>query len=405
MIGLTMGVLVVALAMALSAQGRVRAMYSGLPETNKASLENVRDFAAGTGTNRNYAIEGGYLYAGTPLNWARVSLPQGVIANAVALDNRHAETVYVGAADELALYRSIDAGDTWLRIPLSGDAIGVVTDIAVDTENRLLYVGTDNAGIFRLRDVGVSVIESGHFAVAEPVLEVAADSTGAGMAFFRTDSTLFRSENGGLSWAPVDTLSSTPTAIEIANSKPPVVYVGTVDRGVLSSAEGIAWMSANDGLNLTPGSRLQVDALAVDEQNPDVLYVATSFLYGSTTLHESPTGVWMSRDGASDWSPVVRGGVTQVAELLPVSGQTGAVYALMQNSRSPLALGTAPVAPRVTAGDTAQGGWLPGLGWLTAWLVAVLAAVWLMLLLAAEVGQRGGLPQVTALAVRVGRGR
>jgi hypothetical protein len=200
---------------------------------------------------------------------------------------------------------------------------------------------------------------------------------------FRTRNALYRSENGGLAWSQVKTLSSIPTAVEVANTRPPVVYVGTVERGVLQSADGVAWMSANDGLNVAPGTRVNVDALAVDPQQPEVLYVATSYLYGSTTLHGTPAGVAMSRDGG-DWSPVVRTSELPVVELLPVSGQPGAVYALQSNSRTPLALGMAPVAPRLSASETQPVGLLANVGVVLAWMVAALAALWLAVLAAVE---------------------
>jgi hypothetical protein len=306
-----------------------------------------------------------------------------VIVNAVAVDSRNPDAIYIGAANELALYRSLDRGENWLRVPLSDDYIGAVTDLVVDGETRLIYVGTDTAGLFRLRDVGSSVTSGGHYTVSEPIIEVAADSTGAGLAFFRTAGALYRSENGGLAWSPVKTLSSAPTAIEVSNSRPPVVYAGTMDRGVLKSADGVAWMSANDGLNVVPGTRVSVDALAADPQHPDVLYVATSYLYGSTTLHQSPAGIAMSR-GGGEWSPVVRSSETPVADLLPVAGKPGAVYALFSNSRTPLAVGMAPVAPRSANVETAPAGLLGNAGVVVAWMVAALASLWLAALAAFE---------------------
>lgn len=339
----------------------------------KPSLENVREFAA-TPHNISYAIDGGVLYAGGAYGWAEVSAPEGIIAGAVTVDPSSAETIYLGAANELALYRSTDSGRTWLRVPLSDEFIGGVTAIAVDRAQRLVYVGTDTAGLFRLRDVGSSMISGGHLRLDEPVLEVAAASTGDGMAFARTRTQLYRAENFGLNWVAVDNLGSAPTALAIADTSPVTVYVGTSDRGLLKSSDGRTWAMANEGLGLVPGSRLQVDALAIDPLQPEVVYVATSYLYGSTELHQSPVGVAMSTDGAQSWATLHTDRNVAVADLLPVGGRTGAVYAVTNVSRTPQPLGDAPVAPAFVA-DAGEPAGPAATTNLVAWFVASLAAL------------------------------
>ena len=126
----------------------------------------------------------------------------------------------------------------------------------------MLYVGTDTAGIFRLRDVGSSMIAGGQTPLNEAVKQVVTDSTGAGLAFVRTTMNLYRAENGGLNWTKVENLGSSPTALAVVNGTPATVYVGTTDRGVVSTQDGTTWTLANDGLGLMPGTRLKVDALA-----------------------------------------------------------------------------------------------------------------------------------------------
>lgn len=398
-------VMIAATFLAVGTQSRVEALNSGLAAANKVTLENVRDYAAAPApvNGTAYAVDGGLLYTGRPLDWNRVLTPEGVIVSAVALDSTNPQAVYIGAANELAVYRSLDGGQNWLYAPLSDQSIGGVTDLVLDSETRLLYVGTNTAGLFRLRDVGTSLTSGGHYAVDAPILEVAADSTGAGMAFFRTESKLFRSENGGMSWAPVDTLSSVPTALQVANSKPPVVYVGTVDRGVLRSDTGVAWMSANDGLGMAPGTRLRVDALAVDPQQPGVLYAATSVLFGSTTVHQTPAGVHMTTSAGNEWSPIVRSSDVPAAGLLPVSGRTGAVYSVSNVSRTPLALGIAPVASRQRVSAPAPGP-LDWAGTAAAWTAAILAALWLAVLITAEMRKATvQQPHLAAQVVRTNR--
>jgi hypothetical protein len=368
--------------------GVVNARNANTAMVVKPALENVRDYAAAV-ADKNYAIDGGVLFVGGPQGWAQLTTPDGIIVGAVAIDRQHPETIYMGAANGLTLYRSNDGGQSWLPVTLTTETVGGVTDIAVDSDQRLVYVGTDTAGIFRLRDVGSSIVLGGHFQLDEPVVEVAADSTGTGMVFARTQSALYRAESYGLNWAPVENLGSAPTAVAIADSDPATVYVGTADRGLVKSRDGVNWTTANQGLGLVPGSRLEVNALAVDPQQPAVLYVATSYLYGTSELHESPVGVAMSTDGAGSWSTLYTDHNVAVAGLLPVSGETGAVYAVSNVSRTPQPLGKAPVAPTSLAdvmveSSNATVPWTATI----AWIVAALAALALVYALVNDLRSR-----------------
>ena len=368
--------------------GAINAL-SPAASTSKATLSNVRAYAPAIDDGSvNFAVDGGELFAGQPSDWDKIALPAGVIANAVAVDANDAALVYVGAANELAIYRSADSGQNWMRIPLSSDYIGGVTAIAVDSAQRLVYVGTDTAGLFRLRDVGSSMLVSAHLMLNEPVIDVAVDAGGSGLAFARTAWALYRAENFGLRWSEVENLGSTPTALVVSSTNPATIYVGTVDRGLLQSNDGLTWTTANAGLGMTPGSRLQVDALAIDPAQPDVLYVATSYLFGSTTVHQTPVGVAMSVDGGASWSQLSSLSDVAVADLLPVSGQTGSVYALTSASRTPLALGNAPTVAAATVADQAEANAdAVNSGWL-AWVVAGLAAMALLFAVVTDMRKR-----------------
>lgn len=352
----------------------------------RPELANVRDYSPAA-QGRSYAVDGGALFAGIPNYWTQVKTPADVIVSAVVVDEKNPDLVYIGAANEMAIYRSTDAGDSWDRIPLTSEAIGGVTDIALDSVQRLVYVGTDTAGVFRLRDVGSSVIVGGQLLLEEPVIEVAADSTGKGMAFARTQWNLYRAENFGMAWETVTDLKSVPTALAIANTEPAKVYVGTMDRGLLVSEDGQTWTPANEGLGLVPGSRLQVNDLAVDPQQPEVVYVASSYLYGTGEVHEAPAGVAMSVDSAQGFQPIAEPMDVAVADLMPVPGLTGAVYALTNQSRTPLALGNAPVAGAQVAVAPAASSGL-GLSAILAWIVAGLAAVALAFAVASDLRSR-----------------
>jgi hypothetical protein len=368
--------------------GAVSALGGETAAVVRPQLANVRDFSAVAGQANSYAVDGGALFRGQPGAWTQIQTPEHVIVSAVAVDSTDPSILYIGAANEMAIFRTMDNGDSWLRVPLADGYVGGVTDIAVDGVQRLVYVGTDTAGLFRLRDVGSSVVLSGHLLLDAPVLEVAADSTGKGMAFARTQWNLYRAENYGLAWVAVGNLQSAPTAVAIANTEPAQVYVGTMDRGLLVSNDGLVWESANEGLNFVPGSRLMVNDLAIDPAQPEVMYVATSYLYGTSEIHESPAGVSLSTDGALAWSPINEAANLAVAELLPVTGLTGGVYALTTESRTPMALGNAPVITEVAVESQPVAQPSVSITSILAWIIAGLAALALVFAVAMDLRSR-----------------
>ncbi len=358
----------------------------------KATLDNVRDYTLawplpGEAVAPSYAIDSGYLYVGGAEQWEAVSIPSDVVAGAVAVDPYHPATLYLGAANEMALYLSRNQGRSWERIGIDDKYLGGVTDIAINGAQRTLYVGTDNSGIYRLRDVGSSLILSGHTPFAEPIIEVVSDQFGAGLIFARTEWTVYRGMNNGQQWLPLDGLATTPTALAVTNGHPATAYIGTTDRGLLQSTDGVTWQLLDEGLFGEAGNRLHVDALAVDPAQPELLYVARSYLFGHTAIHQRPLGVTMSTDGGQSWATLPTTDALAVTELLPVSGLPGAVFALTPHSRTPVALGetstlVAATIDRVPVQPVSvQPQWMIS---FVAWLVAAAAAAALALLMLQE---------------------
>ncbi len=361
-----------------------------------AGLEDIRAYAAAARDGeRSYAVEGGRLHVGVEGHWYPLATPGSVIVNAVAVDRLAPENVYIGAANRLSVYVSRDGGESWRETRLGSDRVGGVTAVAFDAFNRLLYVGTDRDGVYRLRDTGGktgrALVASGHLLLEEPVQEIAVDSTGAGMAFVRTLGTLYRSEAYGLRWLEVGGLPGRPTALAVADTSPPRVYVGTGGGGALVSEDGLAWRPINDGLGNVgmgnvEGGFLVISDLAVDPAQPDVLYAAADSPVAGE-LGAVSSEVAMSMDGGRHWERLAELDGARVAELLPVTGRAGRVYALTTASRTALAVGEEPArempeAASVRATGSERGG-------LLAWILAGNASAALIFLLLGE-ARRGG---------------
>jgi len=387
--------------------GVVSAVGNSLIISAKPNLENVRDYAPASSPDAiTYAVDGGLLYAGQPNHWMQRPTPPDVIVGAVIADPSNPQKVYIGAANELALYWSENGGNAWRRVPLTDQYIGGVTDIAFNSAQRTLYLATDTAGIFRLRDVGSSLILSGHTYMDEAVVEVVSDQSGAGLAFARTEWRVYRAINNGQQWMALDMLTSAPTALAITGNSPATVYVGTVDRGLLKSQDGFTWEIVNAGFIQEAGTRRQVDALAVDPAQPNVLYVATSYLFGSTHVHQTPAGVAMSTDNAAHWSPLATSLTAPVVRLLPVSGVEGAVYALTNLSRTPQPLGKAPsIATSVVSIDRAvtQIAATGQVNTLLIWLAVLLTGIILLGFVLRELRKGSSIPMGIPLPKLVGR--
>ena len=349
-------------------------------------LDRVRAYAAAARVDgRSYAVDGGRLYFGVNGVWKPLAVPRGVIVNAVEVDRSDSDTVFIGAANRLSIFVSRDAGEGWMEVPLDLDTIGGVTALAFDASNRLLYAGTDADGVYRLRDIGAKVepglIASGHLLLEEPVQEIAADSTGAGLAFVRTLEKLYRAEAYGLRWVAVNNLPGPPTAVAIADTSPPRVYAGTAGAGVLVSWDGASWRSVNHGLANLAGDQLVISDLAVDPAHPEVIYAATGVL-DAGELQGSSGKVAVSTNGGAQWERLAELEDAQAAELLPVTGRTGTVYVLTTASRTPLALGGESVLETAaTAGPPASGVRKPG---QLAWILAGHASAALIILAAGE---------------------
>lgn len=352
---------------------------TGVPITG---LENVRAYAAAAQVGgRSYAVDGGRLYGGLNGLWEPLPAPHGVIVNAVAVDRVDSDNVYIGAANRHSVYVSRNGGTGWKEFSLDSMAIGGVTAVAFDAFNRLLYVGTVSDGVHRLRDIGAGpgqgLVASGHLLLEEPVLDIAVDSTGAGLAFVHTTEKLYRAEAYGLRWLVVEDLPGPPTAVAVSDVSPPRVYVGTAGGGVLVSGDGAAWRAVSQGLNDEDDGNLVINDLAVDPAQPGVLYAATGFsdvegLSGFSGM------VAVSTDGGRQWASLARLEKAQVAELLPVTGHSGLVYALTTASRTPVAVGEEPpLVMQETDGLPGRGLRSPG---LLAWILAGHASAALIIL-------------------------
>jgi len=194
----------------------------------------------------------------------------------ITMDPADSTKVYTGSN---RLWRTTDDGKTWspLSPPFDGSAISAI-EVAPADSNRI-YVGTENGGFFRSTDGGQtwsanlssSVLPGHTITRLETSAQSGADILLATVANFG-HSHVFRSQDGGITWADVDKgqLPDVPHhAVLIAPNDPNTVYVCN-DVGVFVSKDAATTWS-NMTLNLPNAMVIDLVYQATD----GMLYAAT----------------------------------------------------------------------------------------------------------------------------------
>jgi photosystem II stability/assembly factor-like uncharacterized protein len=245
-----------------------------------------------------YVVDGvGFLYRSPDggQHWELLQLPTlgdlgTQLTGPIALAPSRPGTMYAGVVN--GTLRSFDGGRRWSRrAPL---ACVRPTSLAVDPANdRTLYLASIESAtpcgscfLFKSTDGGESwaCIEDG-LPNGEGFL-VAVDPHRPDVVYTAGGGSLFRSENGGLSWSPVfDNLEATVLALSPA--APGVMFAGLADGVGRSVDGGRTWSFDTQGLP----EDLPVVALALDPADASTLYAATA-----------GHGVFKSTDGGVTWT-------------------------------------------------------------------------------------------------------
>lgn len=218
---------------------------------------------------------------------------------AIAIDPQDPFLIYAGTFGR-GLFQSTDGGLTW-NSAVESINLGLdnpqVLDIEIDPDdNRSLVVATFTGGIYKTDDAGTNwrnVRRGGRFQeiVRDPV------STNILYATAFAEGVLKSTDNGDTWTQTTFSIQRTfPMAIDPVN--PSTIYVGVnfpePDGGVYKSTDGGAtWDKKSTGI-----TNSLIRALAVDPQNPDVLFA------GSLRTSSVPPGIFKTTDGGENWQKV-----------------------------------------------------------------------------------------------------
>jgi photosystem II stability/assembly factor-like uncharacterized protein len=238
-------------------------------------------------------------------------------------------TFYAGT--QLGVVRTTDGGSTWQRINKGLGGRSMSTLVSDPTTALTLYAGAvgvqssvvvEAGGVFKTADGGASWAESAGPSDLD-VHALALDPTDPQILYAGTPYGIFKTKDDGDSWAEADAgiTDKLLTALSIDPSNPQVLYAGFFSGGCTDFyGDGGVFKTTDGGETWTslPGGGANIDAIAVDPTDSQVVYVAS----------DAPCGegvVVKTTDGGSTWETVNKGlGNTFVNALAvdPITTQT-----------------------------------------------------------------------------------
>jgi photosystem II stability/assembly factor-like uncharacterized protein len=205
--------------------------------------------------------------------WHPTSSALGV--GPVAIDPRSPNIVYAGVSTcyygcDSRVYKSADAGRTWMQPPVTMTKLGVISAIAFDPQNSgIVYVGTINPGgdggdgLFKSLDGG----STWQNLTGSDVWYLAIDPRNPDTIYYGDDGAWLKSTDAGQTWNGLKVPCNSYTgvlAIDPGNSG--TLYCGDDAKVFRSTDAGASWAQLGSGL---VG---RVNSLTFDPHDPAKLY-------------------------------------------------------------------------------------------------------------------------------------
>jgi photosystem II stability/assembly factor-like uncharacterized protein len=259
-----------------------------------ATVPNMA-FASGSG--------GVYRSIDSGRSWTLLSggLPAGAYSPSVAIHSApNRLTVY--AAVNGSIWRSFDRGTTWAMVDGFGLPAGYVQMVAVDPSPfspAILYAqnyvfSSGLWSVFRSADGGGTWAPADPSLPANDAIQSIAVNPATPSTVYATSTTtgLHTSWDSGQTWVTTNRqLSGTLSRVAVAPSAPQTVYAGSYDSGPFKSTDGgRSWVAINRGLGPDVyGTDMSIQSLAVSPINPAMAYVGTC------------CGVYRTVNGGASW--------------------------------------------------------------------------------------------------------
>jgi photosystem II stability/assembly factor-like uncharacterized protein len=142
-------------------------------------------------------------------------------------------------ATEGGIHHSANGGEQWSLIALRGK--GIRTVVQDPTKAKIFWAGTEDDGVFRSEDGGLTWRSSNNDSQLVTVYAIAIDPTNSNIIYLGThEGGVYRSNNGGKSWQQRNTglKNLVVHALAILPSNPQIVLAGTINGGLYRSTDG-----------------------------------------------------------------------------------------------------------------------------------------------------------------------
>lgn len=229
--------------------------------------------------------------------WRPLGPPGGNVF-ALAMDSHNPKTIYLGCADG-HIFVSHDAGDQWQIIGRAGPSRNaVVSSLVVDAaDSQRLYASTwtrelhgEGGGVFRSTDAGVHWAASGLEGHAVRAL-AQASSDPHELVAGALDG-VFLSLDSGVSWKRISPASDAELhnidSIAIDPKNPQVIYAGTFHLPWKTTDAGAHWVPIHSGMI----DDSDVFSLLVDRENPSRVFASAC------------SGIYRSENGGASWTKI-----------------------------------------------------------------------------------------------------
>jgi len=217
--------------------------------------------------------------------------------------------LYAGATT--GVYKSVDGGNHWTLASAGLPAQAHVKSLGLNPlKPDTLYAGTDSLGLYVSLNGAASWGAVGAGIPSPYIRDIVCDPVTSGVVYAATDAGVFRSNNQGSSWSPLNTgLPAAPSVRALAFDRlhPSVWFAAIWQGGVfLSVNAGVTWSNFSGGL----GS-INVHALAVDAVH-QTLFAGTqagTFQYSNYPLSSAGVGGGPAQERLSSWPNPFRASV------------------------------------------------------------------------------------------------
>jgi photosystem II stability/assembly factor-like uncharacterized protein len=177
----------------------------------------------------------------------------------IAVNNFDPQKLYIGTQGS-GVYRSTDGGVNWTVTNLNTHV--VYTILSDPFTASVLYAGCDSASnsLYRSLDAGSTWILSNTGMAGLTVYALAADPTTSGILYAGTSMGVYKSVNSGGNWAPFGLPGQIVSALGFSHITPGMIYAGTSTGLYISYDNGGTWKPMNKGLISQEISCLALDS-------------------------------------------------------------------------------------------------------------------------------------------------